>query len=246
MTLVHAGSLAATVNEVEDRLFWQKPIAPQDRAEVTAWITERQGLPRAYRGTYALFDAERQSGIRLFTGERVTNAAARHIIGEETMRVLRQLQVTGAPRAALDRAAQGIKLPAVGNSEPKPADGQLHWLWPWRTGTYCCGACSVALWRNMLAGGFDHQEERLQVGLRCLRQCRKGRTGRGAKRSEAGEWRVFPYWYTMLTLSEMDSQEARAEMRYGIARCQRAAQQTDGNIWARRRTELAKRILAKV
>ena len=27
-------------------------------------------------------------------------------------------------------------------------------------GLYCCGKCSVGLWRNLLAGGLDRHEER--------------------------------------------------------------------------------------
>jgi hypothetical protein len=234
--MVHAGSLSETVAAIEERVFWGKTIEVRERAGAARWLAARQGLPGAYAGTFALFDAERRDGVKLFTGERVKSAAARHIMGEEAMRVLRLLRPAGAPKAALRRAAQGIRLPAVGPRGPKPRDGQVHWLWAWQAGTYCCGACSVALWRHMLAGGFDRQEERMAVGLRCLRRCRKG----------GGQWRVFPYWYTMLALAEMELKEAVEEMRYGMGACTRAAKRVDGNVWALRRAELAKRVLGRV
>jgi len=43
-----------------------------------------------------LFPPERSAGIRLFTGERVTNAAARHIAGEEACRALLLLKANSA------------------------------------------------------------------------------------------------------------------------------------------------------
>ena len=236
MSMVHAGSLSGTVAAVEEHVFWGKSIRAKERDEVARWLAGRQGLPGAYAGTFALFDSERRDGVRLFTGERVKSAAARHIMGEETMRALRMLKVTGAAAAALQRAAEGIRLPPVGAAEPRPQDGQVHWLWEWQAGTYCCGACSVALWRNMLAGGFDRQEERLAVGLRCLRRCRKG----------GGQWRLFPYWYTMSALAEMDLKEAVEEMRYGAQRCEQTAKRVAGNVWAVRRGELARRVLGRI
>ena len=240
MNLIHPQSLSETLNAVEEAIFYKKvPITATLREKTAAWIAGRQGLPEAYRGTFALFEEERGTGgtVRVFTGERVKCAAARHIMGEEAMRALRLLKprATGA-RAALERAAEGIRLPAVGPVGRKPDDGKVHWLWQYQTGTYCCGACSVALWRNLLAGGFDRQEERLAMGLKCLRSCRKG----------DGQWRAFPYWYTLLALAEMDLKSARAEMLYAAGRCERAAKRVEGDVWSQRRGEVARRVLAKV
>ena len=70
-------------------------------------------------------------------------------------------------------------------------------------GLYCCGKCSVGLWRNLLAGGLNRQEERLRRGALHLRSMRVGEH----------RWRKFPFWYTVLALSEMDSAEATTESR---------------------------------
>ena len=71
-------------------------------------------------------------------------------------------------------------------------------------GLYCCGKCSVGVWRNLLAGGLDRREERLLRGASHLRLVRDGDHG----------WRKFPFGYTVLALSEMDTVEARTESKY--------------------------------
>jgi hypothetical protein len=95
----------------------------------------------------------------------------------------------------------------------------------------------VALWRHLLAGGFDQQAKRLAVGLKCLRDCRKG----------DGRWRAFPFWYTLLALVEMDLEAAVDEMRYAAPHCRSAARRAAASdCGVARRAELARRVLARV
>ena len=47
-----------------------------------------------------------------------------------------------------------------------------------------------------------------------LKKCRKGES----------QWRVFPFWYTLLALVEMDLPAAVAEMRYVAPRCESGPQ----------------------
>ena len=101
-------------------------------------------------------------------------------------------------------------------------------------GLYCCGKCSVGLWRNVLAGGLDRREERLARGAIHLKSLRDGDQG----------WRKFPFWYTVLALSEMDSGEAKAELTYAAPALERAASRAvPSAVYARRRHELATRTL---
>ena len=85
--LIHQSSLSATVDAVNEAMFFGKAIAAKDRRHVARWIAARQGLPGAYGELFAGFAPE-LAGIRLFTGERVTSASARHILGEESCRAL--------------------------------------------------------------------------------------------------------------------------------------------------------------
>ena len=101
-------------------------------------------------------------------------------------------------------------------------------------GLFCCGKCSVGLWRNLLAGGLDRREERLRRGASHLRSMRDGEH----------QWRRFPFWYTVLALSEMDSAEARTELKYAAPALEHAAGRTAPSaVYARRRHELAVRTL---
>lgn len=102
-------------------------------------------------------------------------------------------------------------------------------------GRYCCGKCTVGLWRNLLSGGLDRQEERLRRGVaEVLQGMRAGR----------GKWRVFPFWYTVLALSEMDLPEARAELDYVAPVLEAAAERRPpSSVHGQRRHALATRIL---
>jgi hypothetical protein len=90
------------------------------------------------------------------------------------------------------------------------------------------------LWRNILAGSLDRRDERLALGLAKLRRARNGR----------GEWRAFPFWYTVLALTEMDLPDARKELQYAARRIAAEAQRPVGSTpYARRRNAVARRAL---
>jgi hypothetical protein len=104
-------------------------------------------------------------------------------------------------------------------------------------GLYCCGKCSVGLWRNLLAGGLTRHEERLRRGASHLRSMRDG----------DHKWRRFPFWYTVLALSEMDNAEATAELKYAAPALERAASRAaPPAVHARRRHQLAVRTLNRL
>ena len=184
------------------------------------------GAARGLRGTFAGFPSERSKGMVLFTGERITSASARHILGEEASRALRRLRVRDPNvTRALDGADSGL-MRCLERAAEDPRNGN--------PGLFCCGKCSVGLWRNLLAGGLDRREERLRRGASHLRSMRDG----------AHQWRRFPFWYTVLALSEMDSAEARTELKYAAPALERAASRAvPSAVYARRRHELAVRTL---
>jgi hypothetical protein len=108
------------------------------------------GAAGAYGGTFAGFASERSNGIVLFTGERIASASARHILGEEASRALRLLRVRDrSVTRALDAADEGLmQCLARAAEDPRKSN----------PGLYCCGKCSVGLWRNLLAGGLTRRE----------------------------------------------------------------------------------------
>jgi hypothetical protein len=101
---------------------------------------------------------------------------------------------------------------------------------------YCCGGCSVALWRHLAVGGLEDAERRLAAGMRALKSHRKG----------DGRWQRFPFYYTLLALSEIDLPAAVREMRYAAPSCERVLKRSaKGDRFDRRRRLLAERVLAK-
>src|SRR6478672_5514439 len=93
ISAVSQRSLSRTVDAVNAAVFHNERWPAPARQSVAHWIAARQGLPGAYADTFAGFPSERAGGIVLFTGERITSASARHILGEEASRALRQLAV---------------------------------------------------------------------------------------------------------------------------------------------------------
>lgn len=224
--LINRKSLSGTVDAINASQFHGRALAATERRQVARWIAERQGLAGAYGGTFAGFPSERSRGIVLFTGERITSASARHILGEEASRVLRLLRVRDrGVKRALEAADDGL-MRCLARAAEDPRNRNL--------GLYCCGKCSVGLWRNLLAGGLNRREERLRRGALHLRSVRDGEHG----------WRKFPFWYTVLALSEMDMDEAKAELKYAAPELERtAARPMASAVYARRRQELAARAL---
>ena len=227
--LINRTSLSQTVDAIDAAQFEGRALAVTERHQVARWIAARQGLPGAYGGTFAGFPSERSRGIVLFTGERIASASARHILGEEASRALRLLRVReGGVTRALEAADDGL-MRCLARAAEDPRNRN--------PGLYCCGKCSVGLWRNLLSGGLSRREERLRHGALHLRSVRDGEHG----------WRRFPFWYTVLALSEMDMTEAKAELKYAAPALERtAARPVASAVYARRRRELAARALLSV
>jgi hypothetical protein len=200
-----------------------RPIPRPTRIEVASWIARRQGLPGSYADMFAPTEQDFVEA-RLFTGERIASGAATgHILGEEAIRALQLLGVKAPEvRAALARAKEGM--------ESRVTDTTSR---PW--GMYCCGTCSCAYWRNLAVGGLTRAEARLAQGMREMK----------ARRLGTGKWRVFPFFYGVLTLTEIDLPGARAELRYAGPVLERHLQRpaTDTAI-SRRRHAVAERALA--
>jgi hypothetical protein len=185
-------SLALVLDEVNDANLFGTPLPAKRRREIAIWLAGRQGLPGSYADMFAPTPDDYANSF-LFTGEPIASrAATEHILGEEAMRALVLLDIhTPAVAAALSRARDGMetRLAAV-PTQP--------------VGKYCCGTCSCAYWRNLTAGGLTCAEERLSQGMKELRR----------RRLDTGKWRIFPFFYTILALSEIDLPAAREELRY--------------------------------
>ena len=225
MSLVVEESLGRTIDNVAEALFFGRPIAAPDKKEAALFIAGRQGLPRSYAGMFAPTDLDFETGFRVFTGELIkTGAGTSHIIGEEASRTLFALgSRERAVTKALDAANRGL-LPKL--SHPKRL-----------TGTICCGICDVAFWRNMTVGGVMGIGE-VELAKAALR-LKENRTGKG-------DWRRYPFYYTLLALLDLDNKGVMEELRYAAPLVERRLKSSHSTKpYDLRRRELARRILAR-
>jgi hypothetical protein len=218
-------TLDALIDIVNDAEFYEKRLGKARSIEIGDKIATRQGGEWAYGGSFELTEAGRKKGILVFTGERIQSASARHIIGEECCRALLKLpHVSAKAQGALKRAAQALKESVIVR-----ADEAGH------PGVYCCGKCSVSLWRHLAAGGFDGQERRLVDSMRYLRK----------HRTQDGQWRGMPFFYTVLALTEIGTPEALRELRYAAPVIERRLRRKAGtSTTSQRRQALMQRAMA--
>lgn len=227
MNAIHSRSLADTLDAVEESFFQSRAMTAIKKSAVARWIADRQGLLGSYAGMFAPTTRDWR-GITVFTGETITTRAGiSHVLGEEACRALIRLGASlAAARKALEEATRGM----LCRLQPCGADSTSI------GGMYCCGMCSVAFWRHLSVGGLSQSERRLVAGMKALKD----------HHADGGRWRRFPFWYTLLALSEIDVAGARGEMQYAAPVCERYVQQDRlKNTYSRRRRLVAERILEK-
>ncbi|MGB7054798.1 MAG: hypothetical protein WBE28_05720 [bacterium] len=227
MKILHPNSLAVTLDTLNEVFFMGYSISKAERTTVVRWLAGRQGVKGAYRGMIAPTPLDFKRGIRLFTGEKVVSGAAiGHILGEEASRAL----------ILLDGS-----LPIAQDALKKSNKGMMKALMSCETptrvrGFYCCGTCTTAMWRHLAAGGLKQSKRRLSAGLKVLRKYRDG----------AGKWRRFPFYYTLLALSEIGHGMAIDELHYTAPLCERLLKRYKAkNKLAKRRRRVMEKVLAE-
>jgi hypothetical protein len=221
--LIDHNSLAATLDMVNEALFYERPLSKSTRAQAAKWIAARQGMPGSYAEMFAPTERDFERGIVLFTGEKVsTRVGLSHILGQEACRTLILLDVAANDvKMALERASIGIT-------------SRMRQAVDHRAGMYCCAKCSCSVWRHLSVGGLEKGEQMLAMGMKELKRRRDGK----------GRWKAFPFYYTLLVLSEIELPLSVEEMRYTAPVCERYLRMAPkkDKISGRRR-RLVKRIL---
>lgn len=225
MRLVDRNSLGGTIDALNEAFFFGRDLTKSQRTEAGRWIVGRQGLRGSYAGMFAPTSKDLDKGIRLFTGERIaTRAGVGHVLGEEACRAMILLNVPGKQTRETLKAASAEMI-------CRTASGQNR-----KAGMYCCGKCTAALWRHLAVGGLAKSEALLAAGLKTLKSRRTG----------DGRWRVFPFYYTLLALSEIDLPAATKELRYVAPVCERLLNRSATNgRYNKRRRALAERVLVR-
>lgn len=221
--IIHPNSLAQTVDSLNADLFAGRTPLDEEVESFARYALGRQWTAGPHTGAFAPTEEELQTGVRLFTGEKLkTRLAARNILTAEVARGLFLLvPATPGVREALERANR------------------------WLLGRCFADACvlgecahSMLGWmRCLAAGALDDAEGRLEAHLQTLARHHDGR----------GRWKRFPFYYTLLALSEIDLPAAVAEIRYAAPACERSLRRygVEGRFTARQKALLEK-VLAAV
>jgi hypothetical protein len=234
-TLVHPDSLGDTIDAINAAVFEHTALSHDICREAAMWIADRQGLPGSYAGMFAPTGYDYAFGTLTFTGEPVRSGAGMgHLLSEESCRALFKLS-SYAPLSthqALERARQAI----FKRIEQSEAPGKWN-----SVGVYCCGTCSVALWRHLLSSTEAGDFSRLENGLAELHRHQDGE----------GRWKRFPFYYTLLALGEMDLPGVRDEIEYAGNVIERALRRLNKanpdslSLHDRRRKVVLERVLEK-
>ncbi len=196
MSYLNTNSLFETVDNVSEALFFQKEITGDEKNGIIEFIIRQQDHPLAYYNTFAPTEQDMKGDLVLFTGEKIkTKAGRRHMIGEESSRILRLIgQEKEEVQKALKIADNGIlSCIEMVRNHPK----YIH-------GTYCCKACSTSLWLNLSSGGLRNDESMLTAGIRYLKH----------QRDRDGSWQGFPPNYILYVLNEIQNDLALDELKY--------------------------------
>jgi len=156
--------------------------------EALEWVLARQGLHGSYFNLFMPTNQDLSQGVRLLTGERMlSNAGTRHVLGEEALRTVIVWKLRSSPtvKQALESFNDLLEAGAKG-------------------GSWCCYTCTTAFLRTLAVTKPDKWDRILEKGLNRIKKAR----------TADGRWHGFPFYYMLLTLSEMDNPSARAELRH--------------------------------
>lgn len=226
-SIPHPHSLSTTLDRINERHFLGESFDRIEAERTLDWLAGRFGTDSAYAGTFGVTEQDSRSKLYTFTGERLQSASLRHIHAEETCRAI----------ILLNRCVKRDRLPELdaATSLLRACLESAHSKGKPR-GTFCCGPCTVSLWRHMAMGGLGDYARHLDDGIGVLTSHEDG----------AGTWRRFPFYYTLLALSEVDTPNSRRAVAYALPECGRRLrsirQNTDFGV---RRYELLSRILEK-
>ena len=220
--MIRPSSLAATLDVINEAVFYGRPMSRIQREEAARWLAARQLRSGEGSGAFASTDDDRRDGVRLFTGERLrTKLATRRILGQEAARALLLLDASSDEvKGVLERA----------NRWMRDSCYAAH---------FCvageCAHAAVGFMRYLAVGGLEDAKARLDEHVEVLSRHRDGN----------GRWKRFPFYYTLLALCETDLPAAVDELRYAAPACERLLNRSSGNgAVSQRRREIVHRSLA--
>ena len=213
-------NLRQILDTVDERHFNDHVLTQAERETYAMHIISRQVAAGSAAGMFSHSSADGDAAPRLFSGERVyTQLAARHTLLIDSARILTFLQVNnGAVRRALELAKQKMEARCYANF---CAVGE-------------CRHLTIAFMRYLITCGLPGSDQRLGLFFNRLT----------AHRDQQGKWGSFPFYFTLLMLSESDSPQAAEERLHAAPACAAALKHLgkDDQI-SRRRKAIIKRVI---
>jgi hypothetical protein len=190
-----SGSLQETLWRLEEVRYGFRAKSPAHVQEALEWVQSRQGLEGSYCDLFMPTSQDLARGVTLPTGERMqTNAGTRHVLGEEALRTLIVWKL-GSSRPVAEALRGFNRILERGG----------------KTGRYCCYTCTISFLRTLAVTSIDDADRILEKGLSIIKKAR----------TTDGKWRGFPFYYTLLCLSEIESSIARDELEHASQAAER-------------------------
>jgi hypothetical protein len=220
--IIYPTSLTATIESASERILQQQPVNKAQSEEITSLLVGRQVLSGKNAAFFLPFASERDTKPRLFTGEPLhTDFAYRHIQLIEAARLLVLLGIEHvAVQHSISRAEQCMSASCYSKFCAK---GE-------------CKAISIAYMRYLACFTNEDADSKLLHFLMNLGSFRDGK----------GRWRGFPFFYTLLMLTELDDAVASQELEYAAPACAKWLDQIDApNHFSNRRQLIISNVLSR-
>lgn len=217
---VYESSLSRTLDVANDALSEGRQISDEERWQTVEWLLSRQVGAGRNVGAFAPTTSDLSRGVHLYTGERLrTQLAAWNVLSAESARLLALFGGRdAAAQEAVERAAGWLEISCFVRSDC--AIGE-------------CAHSFVSHVRFLCVTEPTSPVLRRRVGV--IREHRDGK----------GRWERFPFYYTLLALSEIADEAARGELRYAVPACERArSRSSKSKVYDRRRKALIERIIS--
>ena len=117
----------------------------------------------------------------------LSDAGTRHVLGEESLRTAIVWKL---------RSPSAVKQALKGFNDLLEAGA--------KSGGWCCYTCTIAFLRALAVAKPDKWDRILEKGLNRINKAR----------TPDGRWHGFPFYYTLLTLSDIHTPSAQAELRH--------------------------------
>jgi hypothetical protein len=220
--IMHPTSLTATLDATAEAIFYQNNISTFLRNEITNQIINRQCQTGVNTGFFLLYASESQAKVKLFSGESLnTNLARNHIPMIEAVRILKLLDIGSyAVTHAIELANQRMEKICYSSFCAK---GE-------------CKSLTIAYLRVLSLDGSVNSAPRMISHITNLANHRDGK----------GKWGGFPFFYTLLMLSEIDDPLAIQELKYAAPFCEKQLSQNwSADPFSKRRQDIIAKALAR-